>query len=65
MAGRAIAAFRDTLRNSVRTERERGRLRPITPASELERCAVMYRTCAWGAAERDALIEMIPPGVRI
>jgi len=59
----AIADFQTQLRNTVRSEREHGRLRCI---SEIERCRVELVAHKWnGAAEHSALLAMIKPGEKI
>jgi hypothetical protein len=64
-APNSISEFQLAVRRSVQNEREHGRLRTVTPTSELERCALAYRAHAWGGAEHDALVQMIKPGERI
>ncbi len=61
----AIADFETALRKAVTYERQHGRLRPVTPRSELERHSGALVEHCWGPAETDALLQMIRPGEQI
>jgi hypothetical protein len=64
-AAELLSDFAMELRRMVQHEREHARLRVVTAATELERCAAAYHEHAWGGAEHDALVHMIKDGEKI
>jgi hypothetical protein len=56
----AIGEFKLQLQNNIRTERAQGRLKPISPSSEIERNLAAFRLCGYRAIELDSLLRVLP-----